>query len=445
MIERYSRPAMRQLWSDANRYRRWLDVELYAVEAWEELGQIPRGVAERLKAASVDPARVEHYEQRYHHDVLAFLSAAGETVDPEDAKYLHFGMTSTDVVDTALASLTVEALDRIVAGIDALLETVRALALRYKRTPIMGRTHGMHAEPTSFGLKAALWWLELGRDRERIERARSVIGVAKLSGAVGNYANIPPAVEAHVAAKLGLRPAPLSTQVLQRDRHAEVIAALAILGGTLDKIATEIRHLQRTEVAEVEEPFASGQRGSSAMPHKRNPVKCEQISGLSRLLRGYVVPALEDIALWHERDISHSSVERVILPDATILADYMLAQMNAILQGLVVRPERMAANIEATGGLVFSQRVLLKLVEAGMTREAAYQLVQRHAMAAAAEPAKSFRQRLTEDPEVSRWLSKAEVEGLFSVEPYLKEVDYIFNRIGIERSTYPAKEGSERQ
>ncbi|MBX5467776.1 MAG: adenylosuccinate lyase [Firmicutes bacterium] len=432
MIDRYSRPEMRALWSDRNRYARWLKVEQLAVEAWETLGAIPRGVAERLSAARVDPDRVAFYEARYHHDVLAFLSAVGETVDPEDAKYLHFGLTSTDVVDTALSSLAVEALDRILQGIEAVAEAARRLALAHKWTPIMGRTHGMHAEPTSFGLKAALWWLELRRDRDRVARARENLAVIKISGAVGNYANVPPAVEEYVAKRLGLRPAPLSTQVLQRDRHAEVIAALAILGGTLEKIATEIRHLQRTEVGEVEEPFAAGQRGSSAMPHKRNPVKCEQIVGLSRLLRGYVVPALEDIALWHERDISHSSVERVILPDATMLADYMLAQMARILEGLVVRPQRMAANIEATGGLVFSQRVLLKLVEAGMTREAAYDVVQRHAMAAAQDPTRTFRQRLESDPEVQARLVPRELAELFSVQPYMQYVDEIYRRIGIE-------------
>jgi adenylosuccinate lyase len=289
----------------------------------------------------------------------------------------------------------------------------------------------MHAEPTSFGLKLALWWLDLGRDRERLVQARQQMAVVKLSGAVGNYANIPPAVEAHVAQALGLAPAPLATQVLQRDRHAEVISVLAILGGTLDKMATEIRHLQRSEVGELEEPFAVGQRGSSAMPHKRNPVKCEQISGLVRLLRGYVVPALEDITLWHERDISHSSVERVIIPDATILTDYLLVSMHGIIAGLRVNEARMRHNIESSGGLVFSQKVLLQLVEKGMTRESAYKLVQAHAMAAMAEPQTSFAQRLAEDPAVQERMTSSELEALFSIEPYLEQVDSIYQRIGL--------------
>ncbi|MDA8195258.1 MAG: adenylosuccinate lyase [Thermaerobacter sp.] len=432
MIERYQRSDMRQLWSDQHRYNRWLAIEILAVQAWEELGKIPRGVAGRLGAASVDPARVAYYEAQYHHDVLAFISAAAETVDPEDGKYIHFGLTSTDVVDTALASLLVEALGHIRRGLDALLEATKQQALSHRYTPIMGRTHGMHAEPTSFGLKCALWWLELQRDRDRLDRAIATIGVIKISGAVGNYANIPPFIEEYVARRLNLKPAPLSTQVLQRDRHAEVVAALAILGSTLDKMATEIRHLQRTEVGELEEPFAEGQRGSSAMPHKRNPVKSEQISGLARLLRGFVVPALEDIVLWHERDISHSSVERVMLPDATALADYMLDQMTRIMRGLVVRTDRMAANIESSGGLVFSGKALLALVDAGLTREAAYKIVQEHAMAAIADPRRPFAERLAEDWEVTSRLSRGQVEELFAVEPYLSAIDTIYRRIGLD-------------
>lgn len=431
MIERYQRPLMRELWSDQHRFDRWLEVELLAVEAWEQLGQVPKGVAQRLrKNAHVDPARVDAYEAQYHHDVLAFISAVGETVDASDAKFIHFGLTSTDVVDTALASLTVEALDHILDGLNDLMEATREKAIAHKYTAIMGRTHGMHAEPTSFGLKCALWWTELQRDRERVKRARDTMAVMKMSGAVGNYANIPDFIEAYVGKRLGLTPAPVSTQILQRDRHAEVMAALAITGSTLDKIATEIRHLQRTEVGEVEEPFAQGQRGSSAMPHKRNPVKSEQISGLARLLRGFLVPALEDMVLWHERDISHSSVERVMIPDATSLVDYMLAQMTRIVSGLTVRPERMAQNIAATGGLVFSGRVLLALVEAGMTREDAYKLVQGHAMAAMAGGG-TFQERLAEDPEVTSRLSAQSLAALFSVEPYLAAVDDIYRRIGL--------------
>ncbi len=435
MIDRYAHPSMQRLWSDDNRYRRWLEIERLVVEAWEALGAIPAGVARRLAGASVSAERVEAYEREYHHDVLAFLSAAGETADPEDAKYLHFGMTSTDLVDTALATLLHEALGMVLNDIDALRQTVRELALAHRHTAIMGRTHGMHAEPTSLGLKLALWWLALGRDRERLVRARAAVGVVKLSGAVGNYANIPPFVESYVATKLGLEASPLASQVLPRDRHAEVLTALAILGSGLDAMATEIRHLQRTEVGELEEPFAVGQRGSSAMPHKRNPVRCEQISGLARVLRGYVVPALEDVVLWHERDISHSSVERVILPDATILADYLLQAMNAVMSGLTVHSDRMRANIQATGGLVFSQKVLLALVEAGMTREAAYKLVQGHAMDFLQQGAPPFSARLSRDPEVAARISAERLAELFRIDPYLTHVDDIFRRIGIEDVT----------
>lgn len=437
MIERYSRPIMRELWSDGNRYQRWLRVEILAVRAWEQIGRMPAGVADRLSKASVDPERVEFFENQYHHDVLAFLSAVGETVDPEDAKYIHYGLTSTDVVDTALSSVLHDALSIIADDLTLLRDTVRQLALQHKFTPQMGRTHGMHAEPTSFGLKAALWWLELGRDQERLQQATERMRIMKISGAVGNYANIPPSVEQYVGRALGLEPAPLSTQVLQRDRHAEVIMVLALIGTTLDKIATEIRHLQRTEVGELEEPFAEGQRGSSAMPHKRNPVKAEQISGLARLLRGFVIPALEDIPLWHERDISHSSVERVMLPDATTLADYLLSQMNRVMAGLVVNSDRMRRNIDVLGGLVFSQKVLLALVEHGMTREAAYKLVQSHAMAAMAEPSQTFQSRLRDDTRVTERLGAKELADLFAIEPYLGAVDKIYQRIGLEN-----KEGS---
>ncbi|MCY0878634.1 MAG: adenylosuccinate lyase [Firmicutes bacterium] len=434
MIARYTRPVMKALWSDQTRYERWLTVEILAVEAWEALGQIPRGVAERLRAsARVDAERVAEYEARYHHDVLAFISAVAETVAPDDAKYIHFGLTSTDVVDTALASLVTEALDIVCQDVVELRRAVRERALNTRHVPVVGRTHGMHAEPTSHGLKWALWWLELGRDLERLRRARDTMAVMKISGAVGNYANLPPFIEEYVGQRMGLTPAPLSTQVLQRDRHAEVVAALAILAGTLDKMATEIRLSQRTEVGELEEPFSSGQRGSSAMPHKKNPIRCEQISGLSRLMRGYVVPALEDMPLWYERDISHSSVERVLLPDATTLADYLVTQMTRIVKGLVIHEDRMRQNLAMTGGLVFSGKVLLALVERGMSRDEAYDVVQRHAMAASQDPRQSFRERLMQDPDVQRRLSAEELERLFDVEPYLREVDRIFERIGIEQ------------
>ncbi|PSR21245.1 MAG: adenylosuccinate lyase [Sulfobacillus acidophilus] len=435
MIDRYARDVMKTLWSDQTRYERWLAVEILAAQAWQQLGKIPPGVSERLRRqARVDAAKVEEYERVYHHDMLAFVSAVSDTVSREDAKYIHFGLTSTDVVDTALASLTAEALDVILDDVAQLREAVRTRALENKMVPVIGRTHGIHAEPTSHGLKWALWWLELGRDEERLRRARQTIAVMKLSGAVGNYAQLPPAIETYVSQQLRIEAAPLSTQVLQRDRHAEVVTTLAILGGTLDKMATEIRLSQRTEVGELEEPFAHGQRGSSAMPHKKNPIKCEQISGLARVLRGYVVPALEDMTLWYERDISHSSVERVILPDATTLADYLVTQMTAIVQGLVIHTDRMRHNLEMTGGLVFSGRVLLALVDRGMTRNHAYDVVQRHALAAANDPSLSFRERLGSDPEVKQILTDETLQSLFDVAPYLQEVDAIYRRIGLAES-----------
>lgn len=423
---------MKTLWSDQNRYERWLEVEILAAEAWESLGQVPVGTAQRLRdRARVDAARVDAHEAVYHHDMLAFISAVAETVDDEDAKYIHFGLTSTDVVDTALASLLTEALDLILEGLEGLREAVKERALENRAVAAIGRTHGIHAEPTSHGLKWALWWLELGRDLERVRHAREGMAVMKLSGPVGNYANLPPAIEEFVGARMGLRPAPLSTQVLQRDRHAEVITSLAILGSTLDKIATEIRHSQRTEVGELEEPFSAGQRGSSAMPHKKNPIKCEQISGLARLLRGYVVPALEDMPLWYERDISHSSVERVLLPYATTLADYLLVQMTRVVKGLTIRADRMRENLEMTGGLVFSGKVLLALVDRGMTRDHAYDVVQRHAMAATGDRSRTFRVRLMEDPEVQALISREDLAALFDIAPYLSQVDTIYRRIGL--------------
>ncbi len=435
MIERYSRDIMKELWSEQTRYERWLDVEILAVAAWEELGQIPKGTSHKLREkAHVDARRVDEFEARYHHDMLAFISAVGENLDAEEAQYIHFGLTSTDVVDTALASLITQSLDQILSDLDQLRLAVRRRALDNRRVPVVGRTHGIHAEPTSHGLKWALWWLELGRDRDRLARARETMAVMKLSGAVGNYANLPPAIEQYVGEHLGLKPSPLSTQVLQRDRHAEVITSLAILGGTLDKMATEIRLSQRTEVGELEEPFARGQRGSSAMPHKKNPVTCEKVSGLVRLLRGYVVPALEDMTLWYERDISHSSVERVMVPDATTLADYLLTEMTQIVEGLTIHSDRMEHNLNMTGGLVFSGRVLLALVQGGMTRDQAYDLVQSHAMAAYNDPSRSFRDRLSTDPKVTQIMSAEQLGTLFDVTPYLNEVDAIYHRIGLDEN-----------
>lgn len=423
---------MQALWSDENRYRRWLEVEILAVEAYEDLGQFPRGTASRIREhAQVDVGRIEELEETFRHDMIAFLTAVSERVPPDDARAIHFGMTSTDVVDTALSSLLTEAMDLVRDGIVAVRSDLATLARRYAHTPIMGRTHGMHAEPTSFGLKMALFWLEFGRSLERITRARDGMAYGKISGAVGHYANIPMAIEVHVCRRLGLTPAPLSTQVLQRDRHAEVLMVLALLATSIDKLATEIRHLQRSEVGEVEEPFSTGQRGSSAMPHKRNPVASEQLSGLARVLRGYVVPGLEDVALWHERDISHSSVERIVLPDATTLADYMLAGLHRILQGLTVKPERMMGNIERGGGLTFSQKVLLTLVDKGLSRDEAYRLVQAAAMQALEDDSTPFRERLWEVAAVRERFNRQEWEALFDLTPYLANVDALMERIGL--------------
>jgi adenylosuccinate lyase len=435
---------MARLWTDEYRYRRWLEVEILAAEGWEQLGRFPPGTAARLRRqAEVRPARIDELEREFRHDVIAFVTQVGETVDEDVRRAIHFGLTSTDVVDTALASILIEALDLILRGVAEVRADLRRLAERHRLTPIMGRTHGMHAEPTTFGLKMALYWVEFGRHEERLRRARTQMAVGKVSGAVGHYANLPPAVEAHVMAGLGLEPAPVSTQILQRDRHAEVVLALALLGSSIDKLATEIRHLQRTEVGEVEEPFAPGQRGSSAMPHKRNPVTAEQLSGLARLLRGYAVPALEDIPLWHERDISHSSVERVMLPDATIVADYMVHTLHRLLAGLTVRPERMRRNLDLGGGVSFSQKVLLALVERGMSRDAAYRTVQAAAMAALAGEG-AFRELLWQNPEVAaRFASEAEWAELFNLTPYFAHVDDIFARIGLATGGSDRTEGDD--
>lgn len=435
MIDRYSRPRMKELWSDHNRYMRWLEVEIWAIAAWEQIGEVPQGVSERIRdQAEVNVQAIQQYEARYHHDMLAFISAVSDTVNAQDAKYIHFGLTSTDVVDTALASLITEALDIILRDLRDLQEAVKQRAIENQHVAVIGRTHGIHAEPTSHGLKWALWWLELQRDEARVQRARDQMAVMKLSGPVGNYANLPPSIESFVGEKMHLTPALLSTQVLQRDRHAEVVTSLAILAGTLDKMATEIRLSQRTEVGELQEPFSSGQRGSSSMPHKKNPIKCEQISGLARVLRGYVVPALEDMPLWYERDISHSSVERIMLPDATILADYLLSQMTAIVKGIIINKNRMRENLELTGGLVFSGKVLLALVDHGLSRDEAYDIVQQHAMAASQDPSQTFRWRLTHDPAVLRHMTPEEIDGLFDIRPYLREVDAIFTRLGLQPS-----------
>ncbi len=430
MIPRYALPRMVSVWEPQSRYAVWLRIELLACEAWAELGTVPREALTVIQArAAFDLNRIQEIEREVRHDVIAFVSAVAERVGPE-ARYLHFGLTSYDVVDTALAVQLQQAADILLEDLEALLLTLADLARRHKRTMMIGRTHGIHAEPTTFGLKLALWYCEVERNIDRLRRARETVAYGKLSGAVGTFAHLPLFVEQFVCAKLGLKPAPISSQILSRDRHAEFLLTLALIGTSLDKFATEIRHLQRTEVREVEEPFVEGQKGSSAMPHKRNPVACEQVSGLARLLRSYAQSSLENVPLWHERDISHSSVERVILPDATILLDYLLVRFREVLEGLRVYPDRMRHNLDLTGGLVFSEAVLLALVGKGLTREEGYRLVQRHAMRAW-ESGEPFKPLLLADPEICRHLSLDEVESCFDVGYHLRHLDDIFARVGL--------------
>jgi adenylosuccinate lyase len=422
---------MGALWEDAAKYARWLRVELAVCDAYARRGLIPADVPARIRArATVDATRVGQIEARVRHDVIAFLTALEETIGP-DSRFVHVGLTSSDVLDTALALALVEAADRLVAGLDRLRDGLRRLALQHKDTLTVGRTHGVHAEPTSFGLKAAGWWAEAGRNRERLCRARETVRVGKVSGAVGNFAHVAPDVEEEVCRALGLEPEPVSTQIVQRDRHAEFVGVCAIVAGSLEKIAVEIRSLQRTEILEVEEPFEEGQKGSSAMPHKRNPVSCEQVSGLARILRAHAGAALEDIALWHERDISHSSVERIVLPDATILLDYLLAQMARVLDGLRVSPERMRENLDRSYGLVYSQRVLLALTDGGLGRQVAYELVQRNAMRAWDER-RAFLECLTADPEVTTRIDPEALKGAFDPAWYLRHVDAVYRRLGLD-------------
>lgn len=435
MIDRYSRPEMAHIWTLENKFQRWLEVELLACEAWAELGVLPKDEIKALRAKAATVAidqefveRVDHIDRtQTRHDVVAFTTALAERIGPE-ARHIHYGLTSTDLVDTALSSVLVEAANLIDANLQRLIRAVARRAVEFKDTVCIGRTHGIHAEPTTFGLKLALYYAELKRDQERLRRATEVIAVGKLSGAVGTYANIDPFVEQYVCEKLGLKPALISTQVLQRDRHAEFVTTLAILGGTMEKIALEIRLLQKTETREVEEPFSAGQKGSSAMPHKRNPVTCEQICGLARVLRGNAVAAMEDMALWHERDISHSSVERVILPDSTLLVHYLLDKLTWVIEGLNVYPQNMKRSLEHTGGLIFSQRVLLALVNKGLSREDAYKIVQSKAMEGW-ETGQQFRRLLEADSTVQSLLTPGELDACFDYTHHLRHVDTIFKRL----------------
>ncbi len=428
MIERYSTPEMSAVWSPETKFATWLQIELLVCEAQAERGMVPADAAARLRrtARVGTPARIDEIERtQTQHDVVAFLRSVAEETG-ENARYLHLGLGSSDVVDTAQAVLMVRAADLLLAELRLVSDALARLAVAHRNTLMAGRTHGMHAEPTTFGLKAALWWDELERCRGRLERARETVAVGKISGEVGTYAHLHPAIETQVCAALGLAPARISSQILQRDRHAEFLAALAILGGTLEKIATEIRNLARTEIAEVEEPFLSGQTGSSAMPHKRNPIICERITGLARVLRGYALAGMEDQALWGERDISHSSVERLAIPGASALAHYMLRKMAFVLAGLRVHSERMRANLDRTGGLVFSHRILLALLSRGHTRDDAYRIVQ-DAAASALDGRSAFRDALFR----GAGLTDAELDELFDYRYYLQHVDGILERVGI--------------
>lgn len=428
MIERYSRPEMAGIWSAENRYRKWLEIELYACEAHAEMGTIPLEAVERIKAkAGFDVSRIDEIEKVVKHDVIAFLTSVADYIG-DDSRFLHVGMTSSDVLDTSLAMLLRESGLLILDGMRTLMDALKKKAFEHKDTAMIGRSHGIHAEPVTFGIKMALWYDEMRRNLRRMESAVDSISCGKISGAVGTFANIDPKVEEYVCAKAGLTPAPCSTQIVQRDRHAEFFSTLAIIASSIEKFAVEIRHLQRTEVLEAEEFFSKGQKGSSAMPHKRNPVLSENLSGLARLIRGYAVSALENVPLWHERDISHSSVERVIAPDATILIDFMLARCAGLIENLVVYPKNMMKNLNLMRGLVFSQRVLLELARKGASREKAYALVQRNAMKVW-EEGKDFREELLGDSEVRSYLSSEEIDNAFDLAYHFKHVDTIFARV----------------
>jgi adenylosuccinate lyase len=436
MVPRYSRPEMTAIWSPENRYRIWFAIEVFAAEAMGKVGMIPAEDAATIRAAydndvlgEIDVAAIDEIEAVTKHDVIAFLTWAGEKLGPE-RRWLHQGMTSSDVLDTALAVQLKQAADLLVEDLDALLAALKRRAFEHKLTPTIGRSHGIHAEPTSFGLKLAQAYAEFDRNRSRLIAARDEIATAAISGAVGTFANVRPKVEAHVAKELGLKPEPISTQVIPRDRHAMFFATLGVIASSIERLATEIRHLQRTEVLEAEEYFSPGQKGSSAMPHKRNPVLTENLTGLARVVRGAVIPAMENVALWHERDISHSSVERFIGPDATITLDFALARLTSVVEKLLVYPERMEKNLNRMGGLIHSQRVLLALTQAGLSREDSYALVQRNAMKVwESDGQLSLLDLLKNDPEVSANLGAEQLESLFNLDYHLREVDTIFERV----------------
>ncbi|GGJ78198.1 adenylosuccinate lyase [Anoxybacillus voinovskiensis] len=430
MIERYTRPEMGAIWTEENRFKAWLEVEILACEAWSELGVIPKEDVEKIrKHASFDIQRIKEIEEETRHDVVAFTRAVSETLG-EERKWVHYGLTSTDVVDTALSYLLKQANEILLRDLENFIHVLKEKAQEHKYTVMMGRTHGVHAEPTTFGLKLALWYAEMQRNLERFKQAAETVRVGKISGAVGTYANIEPFVEKYVCEKLGLEPAPISTQTLQRDRHAHYMATLALIATSIEKFAVEIRGLQKSETREVEEFFAKGQKGSSAMPHKRNPIGSENMTGMARVIRGYMLTAYENVPLWHERDISHSSAERIILPDATIALNYMLNRFANIVKNLTVFPENMKRNMDRTLGLIYSQRVLLALIDTGMTREEAYDLVQPKAMEAW-ETQVPFRTLIEADEAITSRLTKEQIEDCFDYHYHLKHVDTIFERLGL--------------
>jgi adenylosuccinate lyase len=433
MIERYTLPEMGSIWTEKNRYQKWLDVELAVCEAWNRLGEIPLSALKRInKRAAFTIDRIEAIEKVVKHDVIAFLTSVAEHVG-EDSRFVHLGLTSYDVVDTAFSLLIKEALKKVQKDLRKLLKALKKEALKHKMTVMIGRTHGVHAEPITFGVKILVWYEEIRRHLERVSRALEVISCGRISGSVGTYIHLNPKLEIYALKKLGLKPARISTQVLQRDRHAEVVSTLALICASLDKFAVEIRHLQKTETLELEESFTKGQKGSSSMPHKKNPVRCERISGLARLTRGHLQVALENIPLWHERDISHSSAERIIFPDSFIITDYLLSETTDIIKSWKVHPDRMRSNIHVSRGLVFSQRVLLALTKKKLSREKSFELVQRNSLRAWSEN-KDFKQLIEEDKDIKDSLTPEEIDACFTLEPYLEKIDYIYERVFTDES-----------
>jgi len=432
MIERYSRPQMKKIWSEEDKFDQWLKVEIAVCEAWAELGEIPQEAMPKIRKAGYSLERMAEFLKVTHHDMTAFTSSVAESLG-EESRFIHLGLTSSDVIDTALGLQLTQAASILEQDLARLIPVLENKAVEHKYTIMIGRTHGVHAEPTTFGLKIALWTEEVRRNAQRLAEAKRIISVGKISGAVGTYATVPPQIEKIACEKLGLAPAPISSQIIQRDRHAQFVTTLAIIASSLEKFATEIRSLQRTEILELEEPFEAGQTGSSAMPHKRNPELCERICGLARLIRGYASTSMENIALWHERDISHSSTERIILPDSCLALDYMLSIFTSVMKGLKVYPENMRHNLELTQGLIFSQRVLLALIEKGLPREEAYKMVQDNAMKAWQEK-RSFLDLLKADKRIATHLTEDELESIFDYNYYLKYVDSIFERLGLSKA-----------